>query len=95
MPGMFRLCLRPLPTGRSEATADSVRRLCEGGMIVDMLQSYSSFIYDEYLRTSRKTNEAKRNTAHQQTCPACGRTLVNLYRRHGAWKCRRCHEKEE
>jgi ribosomal protein L37AE/L43A len=27
---------------------------------------------------------------HQKTCPACGRTLVNLYRRDGVWKCRRC-----
>ena len=35
------------------------------------------------------------NAVHQQTCPVCGRTLVNLYRMHGVWKCRRCHEKEE
>lgn len=29
---------------------------------------------------------------HHQTCPVCGRTLVNLYRRDDVWKCRRCCE---
>lgn len=32
--------------------------------------------------------------AHQQTCPACGRTLVNLYRRDGVWKCKGCWDAE-
>lgn len=32
--------------------------------------------------------------AHQQTCPVCGRGLVNLYKRNGVWKCRRCWEEE-
>lgn len=27
---------------------------------------------------------------HQQTCPDCGRTLVNTYREGNVWKCRRC-----
>lgn len=29
---------------------------------------------------------------HQQTCPVCGRRLVNTYLRNGVWKCRRCWE---
>lgn len=29
---------------------------------------------------------------HQQTCPVCGRKLVNTYLRDGVWKCRRCWE---
>lgn len=29
---------------------------------------------------------------HQQTCPVCGRKLVNTYLRDGEWKCRRCWE---
>ncbi len=29
---------------------------------------------------------------HQQTCPVCGRKLVNTYLRDGKWKCRRCWE---
>lgn len=29
---------------------------------------------------------------HQQTCPVCGRKLVNTYFRGGEWKCRRCWE---
>lgn len=31
---------------------------------------------------------------HQQTCPECGRKLVNTYRRDGIWKCKKCWEKE-
>ena len=31
---------------------------------------------------------------HQQTCPVCGRKLVNTYRKDGVWKCRRCWEEE-
>ena len=31
---------------------------------------------------------------HQQTCPVCGRTLVNTYRHGDTWKCRRCWESE-
>lgn len=27
---------------------------------------------------------------HQQTCPECGRTLVNTYLRNGEWKCKKC-----
>ena len=29
---------------------------------------------------------------HRQTCPECGRKLVNLYKRGNVWKCRRCWE---
>lgn len=29
---------------------------------------------------------------HQQTCPVCGRKLVNTYCKDGVWKCRRCWE---
>ena len=29
---------------------------------------------------------------HRQTCPECGRKLVNLYKRGNVWKCRRCQE---
>lgn len=32
--------------------------------------------------------------SHQQTCSACGRKLVNLYRRDGVWKCKRCWDAE-
>ena len=34
-------------------------------------------------------------TRHQQTCPVCGRKLVNTYLRDGVWKCRRCWEEEK
>lgn len=32
---------------------------------------------------------------HQQTCPVCGRKLVNTYFRNGKWKCRRCWEDDK
>lgn len=32
---------------------------------------------------------------HQKTCPACGRKLVNIYRRDGVWKCRNCWVSDE
>ncbi len=30
---------------------------------------------------------------HRETCPCCAKTLVNLYWRDGAWRCRECWEK--
>lgn len=32
---------------------------------------------------------------HRQTCPVCGRKLVNTYLRDGQRKCRRCWEEAE
>ena len=32
---------------------------------------------------------------HQQTCPVCGRKLVNTYYKDGKWKCRRCWEEDQ
>lgn len=32
---------------------------------------------------------------HQQTCPVCGRKLVNTYIRNGEWKCRKCWEEAQ
>ena len=30
---------------------------------------------------------------HRETCPCCGKALVNLYRRNGSWRCSECWEK--
>ena len=30
---------------------------------------------------------------HQETCPDCGKTLVNIYKKDDIWKCRLCWEK--
>lgn len=30
--------------------------------------------------------------AHQQTCPTCGRKLVNIYRHSNGWMCKRCFD---
>ncbi len=37
----------------------------------------------------------KKPVRHQQTCPVCGRKLVNTYLRDGVWKCRRCWEEAQ
>lgn len=39
-------------------------------------------------------NRAKSTIAHRQTCPVCGKTLVNIYRLEGVWKCKKCWDKE-
>ena len=30
---------------------------------------------------------------HRETCPCCGKTLVNLYWRNSSWRCLECWEK--
>ena len=40
----------------------------------------------------RYHTEPRKPVLHQQTCPVCGRTLVNTYKHSGTWKCRRCWE---
>lgn len=47
--------------------------------------------YDESLR--RRIFKPGKSIRHQQTCPVCGRELVNTYEHNGTWKCRRCWEK--
>ena len=37
----------------------------------------------------------KKDVLHQQTCPVCGRKLVNTYRRGNEWKCRVCWEEAD
>ena len=37
----------------------------------------------------------KKGVLHQQTCPVCGRNLVNTYRRGNEWKCRVCWEEAD
>ena len=39
--------------------------------------------------------ELNRTVLHQETCPECGRTMVNLYKRAQVWKCRRCWERAD
>lgn len=59
---------------------------------------YSSIMDDELRRLMRRINNARNATVvHHETCPCCGRKLVNLYRREKEWKCRQCweaHDKE-
>lgn len=36
-----------------------------------------------------------KSVRHRQTCPVCGRTLVNLYWKDGKWKCKKCWDAED
>lgn len=48
-----------------------------------------------YLDMFRLRIRKSKPISHQQTCPICGRTLVNLYRHNGVWKCNKCWNAEE
>ena len=48
----------------------------------------------DFYRTIRKLFDPGKPVRHQQTCPVCGRTLVNTYQRDGVWKCKKCWDKE-
>ena len=54
-----------------------------------------------YVLKTAKTVLGKRKgrgkfVRHHQTCPACGRHLVNTYvNEDGEWKCRKCWEEAE
>ena len=43
--------------------------------------------YYDFMRRYRYVN--RKPVRHQQTCPVCGRKLVNTYLLDGVWKCRR------
>ena len=52
----------------------------------------------QYLSRAMQKAAAAANAQvkHQQTCPACGKTLVNIYRQaNGSYLCRVCAEKEQ
>lgn len=55
------------------------------------------YILDEYTRLFTLRVRRRKNSlvVHHQTCPVCGRTLVNLYRKGGVWKCKKCWDNEE
>lgn len=37
----------------------------------------------------------RKDVVHHETCPGCGRKLVNLYRRDKEWFCRLCWEAKD
>lgn len=44
----------------------------------------------QYPYSWRRLFQPGKPVRHQQTCPVCGRNLVNIYRREREWKCKRC-----
>ena len=42
-----------------------------------------------------KKSSGRNDIRHRQTCPICGKTLVNLYRIGSEWKCQKCWLKGE
>lgn len=55
-------------------------------------------MFDPYVPFSRtvlrRLFEPDKPVRHQQTCPLCGRKLVNTYLREHKWMCRRCWEEQ-
>ena len=52
------------------------------------MNSYlDSYLCDTFMRGLFKPEKPVR---HQQTCPSCGKMLVNTYRRGDEWKCLEC-----
>ena len=81
-------------------------------MWFDMDTSYFDMYNDDMRRTINRIRNGRNATVvHQETCPCCGRKLVNLYRREvekfekrgedtirkkkNVWKCKACWGKEE
>lgn len=50
------------------------------------MRFFDRWINDDYCR--------RRGIRHRQTCPRCGRDLVNTYRCGDKWQCKRCWDKE-
>ena len=56
---------------------------------------YLDMYTDDMRRTvNRVRNRLDATVVHQETCPCCGRKLVNLYLRDGEWKCKACWDKK-
>lgn len=60
---------------------------------------YSTMLDDEYRRLIHRVNKNRNATVvHHETCPICGKKLVNLYARKNNisgkndWRCRTCWE---
>lgn len=81
-------------------------------MWFDMDTSYFDMYNDDMRRTINRIRNGRNATVvHHETCPCCGRKLVNLYRREvekfekrgedtirkkeKVWKCKACWDKEE
>lgn len=77
----------------------------------EVLQPYLDMYDGDYRRTVRRVyNKRNTNIVHQETCPCCGRKLVNLYpgdsekfetvgndvvrKTVKEWKCKKCWDKE-
>ena len=46
--------------------------------------------YRKHIRNLMQDETVK----HHETCPFCGRKLVNVYLKDGGWKCKKCFDKE-
>ena len=55
-------------------------------MLIQAMQDPMSFMAGQILPKLKPEKPVR----YQQTCPVCGRTLVNTYFRNGEWKCKKC-----
>ena len=66
------------------------KRLLEFLCLSSVFAGPYSFINDRFFK-----EQTKSAVRHRETCPECGRKLVNLYWRKSGWKCRACWEQFE
>jgi transposase len=41
----------------------------------------------------RRIDQEDRPIRRQETCPCCGKKMINIYRREEEWKCKACWDK--
>ena len=58
------------------------------------LDMYAQEIRSSIRRKNRRSNRHDTPVVHHETCPCCGRKLVNLYLKDGQWQCKACWDKE-
>ena len=66
------------------------RLLVESMCLSSVIAGPYSFINESFFK-----EQTKSAVRHRETCPVCGKKLVNLYWRKSGWKCRACWEQFE
>lgn len=57
-----------------------------------MIYPYYQLALGSILRGQAQRKINGMSVKARETCPVCGRAMVNIYARDGAWMCRKCLE---
>ena len=61
-------------------------------MVLEALSDPAGYMKREVMRQIKRSNG--KPVRHQQTCPVCGKRMVNTYLKNGIWKCKKCWDEE-